>query len=77
MENLLQGWEKEKLFGIVVKGDLTGTGEIDVTDLSAMQEDIVESTKLKGIYKNAADIDKSGKVDIVDLSKLQEYIVNN
>ena len=65
------------LVGVVVKGDLTGTGEIDVTDLSTMQEELVETTQLRGAYKNAADIDKNGEIDVIDLSKLQEYIVNN
>lgn len=65
------------LVGVVVKGDLTGSGEIDVTDLSTMQEELVETTQLRGAYKNAADIDKNGEIDVIDLSELQEYIVNN
>lgn len=63
--------------GIVVSGDTTGTGFIDVTDLSTVQEELVEKTELKGLYKEAADMDRSGEIDIVDLSQLQEYIVNN
>ena len=65
------------LVGVVVKGDLTGTGEIDVTDLSTMQEELVETTQLRGTYKKAADIDNNGEIDVIDLSKLQECIVNN
>lgn len=63
--------------GVVVTGDITGTGEIDVTDLSTIQEEIVETIELKGTYKKAADMDKNGEIDVVDLSQLQEYIVNN
>ena len=62
---------------LVVPGDITGTGEIDVTDVSTMQEELVESIELEGAYEQAADMDESGEVDIVDLSQLQEYIVNN
>lgn len=65
------------LVGVVVTGDITGTGEIDVTDLSTIQEEIVETIELKGTYKKAADMDKNGEIDVVDLSQLQEYIVNN
>lgn len=66
-----------EFIAVVVKGDLTGTGEIDVTDLSTMQEELVETTQLRGAYKNAADLDRNGEIDVIDLSKLQEYIVNN
>ena len=63
--------------GVVVLGDVTGTGEIDVTDLSTIQEELVESTHLKGTYRKAADMDKNEEIDVVDLSQLQQYIVNN
>lgn len=61
----------------VVKGDITGTGEIDVTDISLMQEQLVETTELKCAYKEAADFNSDKSIDVVDLSKMQEYIVNN
>ena len=61
----------------VVKGDITGTGEIDVTDISLMQEQLVETTELKCAYKEAADFNSDKSIDVVDLSEMQEYIVNN
>ncbi len=73
--NQIGGFNEE--IELVVPGDLTGKGEIDVTDVSTMQEELVESIELEGAYEQAADMDESGEVDIVDLSQLQEYIVNN
>lgn len=61
----------------VVKGDLTGKGETDVTDLSLMQEQIVETTQLEGPYKQAADMNGDSSIDVVDLSEIQQEIVNN
>ena len=77
--------EKQEIAGIgqghivatVVKGDITGKGDVDVTDLSQLQEQLVESIELKGPYKEAADMNSDKEIDVLDLSEVQEYIVNN
>lgn len=61
----------------VIKGDITGKGDVDVTDLSQMQEQLVETTDLKGPYREAADMNSDQEIDVLDLSEIQEYIVNN
>lgn len=63
--------------GTVVKGDLTGTGNIEVTDISIMQEQILETIELKGAFEKAADMNSDETIDVIDLSEIQEYIVNN
>ncbi len=65
------------VIGVVVKGDLTGKGNTDVTDLSLMQQQLVEATELKGTFKKAADMNSDESIDVIDLSQIQEYIVNN
>lgn len=62
---------------IVCTGDITQTGEIDVTDLSTMQEFIVDNIELEKIQQIAADMNDDNEVDVVDLSEMQEYIVNH
>jgi len=66
-------------YGIKVActGDITKTGEVDVTDLSTMQEYIVDNIELEEIQQVAADMNDDEDVDVVDLSEIQEYIVNN
>lgn len=65
------------LVATVVKGDITGKGDVDVTDLSQMQEELIGTTNLKGPYREAADMNSDKEIDILDLSEIQEYIVNN
>lgn len=62
---------------VVVKGDLSGSGEVDVTSLSLMQQEIVEETELKGAFKEAADMNNDKEIDVLDLSSIQDEIVNN
>ena len=77
--------ERQEIAGIgqghivatVIKGDITGKGDVDVTDLSQLQEQLVETTELEGPYKEAADMNSDKEIDIIDLSQIQEYIVNN
>lgn len=61
----------------VVKGDVTGTGEVDVTSLSLMQQEIVRETELKGPYKEAADMNNDEEIDVLDLSAIQEEIIKD
>lgn len=63
--------------GVFVRGDLIGSGEVDVTSLSLMQQELVEETQLKGAYEKAADMNDDNNVDVLDLSEIQEKIVNN
>ena len=58
-------------------GDITKTGEVDVTDLSTMQEYLVDNIELEKIQETAADMNDDNKVDTIDLSEIQEYIVNH
>ena len=62
---------------VVVKGDLSGSGEVDVTSLSLMQQEIVEDTELIGAFKEAADMNNDKEIDVLDLSSIQDEIVNN
>lgn len=62
---------------IALKGDISGQGDVDVVDLSLMQQELVDEITLKDEFLVAADMDTSYEIDVIDLSMLQEYIVNN
>ena len=62
---------------IACTGDITKTGEIDVTDLSTMQEYLADNMDLDEIQQIAADINDDSEVNTADLLEIQEYIVKN
>lgn len=63
-------------YSLIVKGDLNGDGEIDISDTIAMKMHIVkiEGKELTGIFLDAADVDLNDiKANVLDLTKLVEY----
>lgn len=66
---------KTQKFTIVVKGDVTGSGNISSVDIREIYKHIFKSKLLDGFYLEAADINDDGKVDTLDLlavSKLMD-----
>lgn len=57
-------------FTLIVIGDITGDGQLDIVDLSQLVLHIVEKDMLEGAKMEAADIDENREVDIVDLSQM-------
>ena len=63
-----------KEYRIVVRGDLTGTGNIGINDLAQAQKVAVELIK-EDLKILATDFNKNGKIDISDLAKIQKIFV--
>ncbi len=61
---------------IVVKGDLTGDGIVDIRDLTKMNRYRVEKDTLDKAEFLAGDLIEDGKIDIKDLTKLNQYRLN-
>ena len=61
----------------VIVGDPDGDGEVTIIDLLKVQKDILNSSKLVGAYKKAADTDKDGSITIIDLLKVQKQILGD
>ena len=61
-------------YSIVVYGDVSGDGNIDITDLLKVQKHIKKVSTLSDNYLTASDTNKDGKVDITDLLKVQKHI---
>lgn len=64
-------------YKIVVKGDLNGDGNVDISDLLKMKYAIVGFTNLKGEFLKSADINSNGMADISDLLSVKLLIVNS
>lgn len=62
-------------FSLVIYGDATGDGLIDIRDLLVLQKDIVGASKLSGAYLKAANVNKDKELDIRDLLLVQKYIL--
>ena len=62
-------------FNLVIYGDATGDGLIDIRDLLVLQRDIVGASKLAGPYLKAANVNKDNTLDIRDLLLVQKHIL--
>ena len=65
----------EKEFTIVIKGDATGDGNINIQDLLRIQKCILGYIELNGSYSKAADTNQDGQVTILDLLRIQKHIL--
>lgn len=61
---------------IVVKGDLTGDGIVDIRDLTQINRYRINKATLDKAEFLAGDLVEDGKVDILDLTKLNQYRLN-
>lgn len=52
---------------VVVKGDVTGSGEMNLTQLVRMAQGFTGADPLTGVYEDAADLNGDGQVTLTDL----------
>lgn len=67
--------KKLKEYEVLIKGDVNGNGEIDIFDYIKIMKDIMDMTKLNGVYKEAADVTQNGTVDIFDYIRVMKTIM--
>ena len=53
--------------GIAVKGDITGDGNISITDLVKVKGHLLETSILDDVYEAAGDVDAVNGITITDL----------
>ena len=59
---------------IVVKGDITGDGNISITDLVKVKQHLADVKELEGIYATAADVTGTGRVNVTDLIQMSKDV---
>lgn len=64
-----------KTYKIVIYGDISGDGTINIKDLLFVQRYILKSLNLTNENKVAADVNKDGNVTIKDLLIIQKHIL--
>jgi len=64
----------EKVFEVLIYGDINGDGKIDKLDALAILREYYNYASYDGVYKEASDINKDGKIDKLDvLAVLRDY----
>ncbi|MBQ8966190.1 leucine-rich repeat protein [Ruminococcus sp.] len=59
---------------VTLKGDISGDGDINVTDLSALAAHVKSIRALSSTALEAADVNSDGEVDVTDLTKLAAHV---
>lgn len=62
-------------YKIALLGDANGDGEIGILDYIAIMKDIMGTSKLSGIYYEAADMNKNNSIDILDYISVMKIIM--
>lgn len=60
-----------------IKGDANGDGKVNIDDVTAVLNHVVENRFLTGTNFQAADVVSDNKVNIDDVTKLLNFIVEN
>lgn len=60
-----------------IKGDANGDGKVNIDDVTAVLNHVVENRFLTGTNFQAADVVKDDKINIDDVTKLLNFIVEN
>jgi hypothetical protein len=67
--------KKEVELEVVIKGDSSGDGIIDVLDMETLQKDILGITRLDGAYKKAGQISGEKDISVLDMEAVQKDIL--
>lgn len=65
----------EKIYTIIVTGDVNGDGKINGKDILGVKKDIVGIEKLNGEYASAADVNNTNSITSRDLLKIKQHII--
>ncbi len=60
---------------IIIRGDITKDGKVNVTDKTKLTNFIIKTTTLDVYEQLAADVTKDGKVNVTDKTKLTNFII--
>lgn len=62
-------------YRVVIYGDISGDGRIDIVDFAYMESQMLQHLELSGLRAEAADINGSGTVDIVDFAYMKSKML--
>ena len=62
-------------YTVIVTGDISGDGKINITDLISIKSHILKKSKLTGYKAMGGDVNGDGKINITDFIKIKGYIL--
>lgn len=62
-------------FDVAVKGDVSGDGSIDVSDLAMIKAHMLGKNSLSEVNKKGADINNDGQIDVSDLAMVKAHML--
>lgn len=62
--------KNDKVYTVIVLGDLTGNGKISLTELARISKIFAEQSTPTDLEKSAIDINMNGKLDLVELAAI-------
>jgi hypothetical protein len=69
-------FSNDKEYSIVVLGDTNSNGAIDIVDLAAVKNILLNYSTLGELARKAADINQSNAIDIIDLAAIKNILLN-
>jgi hypothetical protein len=60
---------------VCIKGDMDGSGNIDLIDLTKLKKHLIKSELLEDLYLEAGDLSGKGSVTISDLIKIKKHLL--
>ena len=67
--------QETHVYKLIVKGDLTGEGKVNIADLTTLNRGILGKITLKEEQIKAGDLDKNNRISIADLSTLNKHVL--
>ena len=65
-------------YTVVVFGDVTGDGNVNIADVVKIADHTIQYNVLNDVYiLNAADVTNDGNINIADVVKVADYTLNN
>lgn len=61
----------------LVYGDIDGSGEIDLSDLTLLSMYLLKDAELDAAALEAADVHNDGSVDVSDIALLKQFVMND
>jgi hypothetical protein len=74
---LVEDDEKVDFVTVIILGDVSGDGVVNVTDYIKVKAALQNAETLSGAYKKASDVDGSGALDVTDYLKVKAHFLGS
>ena len=72
---IMNGGNITRKYALIVTGDTSGDGKINITDMIAVKAHILKKSTLTDVYAKAGDVNGDGKINITDFIKIKATLL--